>query len=173
MKDKVLASEIMKRFTIEQAARAEFVRGKMKRSDFKKIDRLHTVWMKQAIVNYGLPTYSLVGKKALGAFFMMVRHATQDAVFQKKVLQLLRQKLQKEPRDVPKEEVAYLTDRLLESSGKPTLYGTLYNVKGLTVQSKPIRDAKNVEMRRRRVGILTTVEGRRRALVRELKKRKV
>lgn len=70
---------------------------------------------------------------------------------------------------MPGVEIAYLTDRLLANEGKPLVYGTLYDVSGLEVTPRPIRDMKNVNKRRRAIGIMTTVEGRRRALIRELK----
>ncbi len=169
MKNKKLTQEILERFENEQVVRKAYVAGKAKRSEFKKLDRQNTAWLRKVFTEYGLPTYSLIGKKALEAMFLMVRHATPNVPFQQHVLKLLKRAYKKNPREVPGVEIAYLTDKLLEAVGKPLEYGTLYDVDGLQVVSMKIRDAKNVDKRRRSVGIKTTVEGRRRALVRELR----
>ena len=172
MYNKKLAQEILKRSEAEQVVRKAQVAGKAKRSDYKKLDRQNTAWLKTVFKEFGLPTHSLVGKKALKGMFLMIRHAIPDYKFQEDVLRRLKKIYKKFPKEVPGEEIAYVTDRLCEGRGKPTEYGTLYDVRGFDVRSKPIRDPKNVDKRRKEIGIRTTVEGRRRALVRELRRLK-
>ena len=172
MKDKQLKDEIVKRYTKEQTLRKASVAGTATRFQYKKIDRQNVAWMKKIFSKQGLPSRSVIGKKASEALFMMVRHADHDRAFQQHVLRLLKKNLKKEPKEYPRAEEAYLTDRLLANAGKPILYGTLYDVDGINVRPKKIRDEKDVNKRRKETGIPTTVEGRRRALVRELKRLK-
>lgn len=169
MYNKKLAQEILKRVEAEQVLRKAQVSGKAKRSEYKKLDRQNTTWLKTVFREFGLPTHSLAGKKALKGMFLMIRHADHDRRFQQEALRRLRKVCKKDSQEAPCEEIAYLTDRLLANAGKSIEYGTLYDVNGLDVKPKPTRDAKNVDKRRKEIGIRTTVEGRRRALIRELK----
>jgi hypothetical protein len=170
MADKILAKEILARFEQEQKVRKATVGGKAKRSGYKTLDRQNTKWLKGVFAEYGWPTFSLVGKKAADAACVMILHADQDVEFQKEALSLMKKAFKKSPTQVSKARIAYLTDRILSNEGKPLMFGTLYDTKGIEVTPKKIKDAKNVNTRRKEYGIKTTVEGRRRALVRELKK---
>jgi hypothetical protein len=169
MKEKALAKEILRRVQEEQRVRKLQVAGKAKRPEYKKLDRQNTKWLKSVFAEYGWPTYSLIGKKAAEGVALMVLHADQELEFQKHALQLMKRLLKKSPHEVSKARIAYLIDRILSNEGKPLLFGTLYDTKGTEVSIRKIKDPKNVDRRRKEYGITTTVEGRRRALIRELK----
>ncbi len=170
MQNKELAQEILRRVAEEQKVREAQVAGKAKRTDYKKLDRKNSAWLKKVFTEYGWPTHTLIGKKAAEGMCLMIRHADHDLSFQKDALSLLKRAYKKNPKEVPLQEIAYITDRILSNEGKPLLFGTLYDTEGSTVTVRRIRDAKNVDKRRKEFGIKTTVEGRRRALSRELKR---
>jgi hypothetical protein len=169
MKNRALTSEILKRVEEEQRVRKLQVSGKAKRSEYKKLDRQNTKWIKSVFAEFGWPTYSLIGKNAAEGIVLMVLHADQDIEFQKDALKLMRKLLKKSPNEISKARIAYLTDRILWNEGKPLWFGTLYDTKGTQVTVRKIKEPENVDNRRKEFGIKTTVEGRRKALVRELK----
>ena len=170
MKEIALAKEILRRVGAEQEIRNAAVADKEKRPYYKKLDRQNSKWLKGVFKTHGWPTFSLVGKRAADGVWMMVQHADHDLAFQKESLRLMKKQLKKDPTEVSKIRVAYLTDRILGNEHKPLEFGIMFNVDGLKVTPFPIRDIKNVDKRRREYGIKSTVEGRRNALLRELKK---
>jgi hypothetical protein len=170
MTNRLLAKEICRRVDAEQKVRILHVGGKAKRSEYKKIDRENSKWSQQVFKEYGYPRISLVGKLATDGIWLMVQHADHDLPFQKKALQLMIRLQRKYPQEIRKKHIAYLTDRILYNEKKPLRFGLMYKTKGVEVFALPIRDAKYVNQRRKEYGITTTVESRRRALIRELKK---
>jgi hypothetical protein len=169
MKDKKLAQEILTRVEREQKVRKAAIGGKAKRADYKKLDHQNTAWLKKVFAENGWPKFSLVGRKAADGVWLMVQHADQDLAFQKYALKQMKKVLDTKPDEASKMRFAYLTDRILSNQKKPLEFGTMYNTKGLVVTPMPTRDPKNVDQRRKAYGIKTTVEGRRRALIRELR----
>ena len=170
MKDSKLAKEILRRVETEQKIRKASIGGKAKRSDYKKLDRQNSTWLKTLFAEHGWPTFSLIGKKAADGVWLMVQHADHDLTFQKSSLALMRKLFTRQPHEVSKMRIAYLTDRIRMNEKKPLIFGIMYKVDGLKVSPYPIQNPNEVNKRRKEFGIKTTVEGRRRALIRELKK---
>lgn len=170
VKNKTLAREIMNRVAAEQKVRKASVSGKAKRSQYKALDKKNSKWLKSVLEKFGWPTFSLVGKSASDGAWLLVQHADHDVLFQKYALSLMKKALKRNPKEVSKMRIAYLTDRILLNEHKPLIFGTMYKVDGLKVTLYPIKNSKQVDARRKTWGIKTTVEGRRQALIRELKK---
>ncbi|MFI0155851.1 DUF6624 domain-containing protein [Streptomyces lydicus] len=54
--------------------------------------------------------------------------------------------------------LAYLTDRVLVSAGKPQLYGTQYSDDGNSLQPQPVHDPEHLDERRAAMGLDTAAE---------------
>lgn len=94
---------------------------------FSAVDQENTAWMHGVIDRHGWPTYSMVGKEASLAAFLLVQHADEDPEFQAECLPLLEAAVARgeaSPRDF-----AYLTDRVRVKQNRPQLYGTQYGAK--------------------------------------------
>ena len=61
--------------------------------------------------------------------------------------------------DVPKRDIAYLEDRVATNHGRPQIYGTqFHNNSDGQLEPLPIQDPKNVDKRRKRMGLETLSE---------------
>lgn len=119
-------------------------------SRIEQIDAENTKWLKTVLDQHGWPTKSLAGKDGAHAVWLLVQHADRDTKFQRHCLDLM-SKLPKG--EIPPQDVAYLTDRVLLAEGKMQLYGTQFAPKDGKLQPKPIEDEPNVDARRAAVGL--------------------
>lgn len=120
------------------------------------IDHQNTLHMKKIVDEIGWPSLSKVGQQGSANAWLLVQHADHDREFQKKCLELMKL----EPKDeVDQIHIAYLEDRIAVGEGKPQLYGTQFfkDFDG-QMQPRPIYDIKNIELRRKKVGLKTFVE---------------
>ncbi len=117
------------------------------------LDTAHTQELKAIVRDIGWPTNSKVGQKAAHAAWLLIQHADKDIAFQKECLALMKQQ---RPEEVERQHIAYLTDRIKLSEGKPQLYGTQF-VRSPCNQSHwvpyTIQNPDNVERRRKNMGL--------------------
>lgn len=111
------------------------------------IDVKNTKNLKKIVQRFGWPTYDLVGFTAAKGAWLIVQHADHDIKFQKECLILMKESVLK--KQASKEDLAYLTDRVLVNSGEPQLYGTQFGEGG----PRPIRDKTNLDKRRIEMGL--------------------
>lgn len=159
--DPTLRDEVLKRMAVDQAVRkALFVDGPKpspeKIEKLNEVDRDNTAWLKGVIAKHGWPGRTLVGERATKGVWLMVQHADLDRPFQRECLTLLEKALA--AGEVPKKDVAYLTDRVLVGEGKPQRYGTQFTEKDGVMVPQPIEDAAQVDARRASMGLGTMEE---------------
>jgi hypothetical protein len=87
-----------------------------------------------------------------------VQHADKDREFQKRCLTLLERAVK--AREASAGEFAYLTDRVRVGENKKQIYGTQFRQVDGKYQPYPIEDDKNVDKRRKEVGLSTLAEYR-------------
>jgi len=125
IKNKILRQKILKMASMDQKARKQFVNNSQNKKLAKGIyycDTKNTVEEKNIIKKYGWPIFSLVGKRASDAFWILVQHADRDIKFQKKCLVLLMEAV--EDKQAHPKNLAFLTDRILVAEGKKQEFGT-------------------------------------------------
>jgi len=153
--NKTLSNTILKMAEIDQKVRFDGLRAKNKKRVGLKIisiDKRNTQKAKEIIRKYGWPSFDLVGKRASNAFWLIIQHADLDMKFQAECLSLLKRAV-KDEQAHPKCE-AYLTDRVLVNQAKKQLYGTqFYRDKRGSLVPRPIEDMKNLNKRRKFVGL--------------------
>lgn len=135
-----IKQELDKRFKEDQEA--------CKKKDWKKallISRINSKWLKNIIKQYGCPSRDIVGTYGEQAAWLIAQHSN-DLKFQKTCLKLLKTCQQTKER---KRYIAYLTDRILISSGKKQIYGTQFNGS----EPFPIKDIKNLNKRRKNASL--------------------
>jgi hypothetical protein len=115
------------------------------------VDAEHTARMKAIIAEHGWPGVRLVRRDGAEAAWLLVQHADQDVAFQRQCLALLEAAAARG--EVPKSNVAYLTDRVLTNEGKEQLYGTQSWNEGGVEYLQPLQDPEHVNERRRAVGL--------------------
>lgn len=119
-------------------------------------DAQNTMWLEEIIQQHGWPSKSLVGEEGAQAAFLIVQHSPA-LKFQKKCLQLLEQAVDEKEADAI--SLAYLTDRIRTSEGKPQLYGTQGQTSSDgSIIPFPIEDEEHVDERRKVLGLEPVAE---------------
>ena len=157
--NKQLRDELLARMEKEQDLRRELIdhpEDNQLMMRMLEADAQNTMWLDEIIGQYGWPTFSLVEGDGAQAAFLIVQHSP-SLHFQKKCLELLEQAVTQNEAD--KISLAYLTDRIHTSDGKPQIYGTQgqTNPDGSIVPF-PIDDEEHVDERRKAIGLEPVAE---------------
>ncbi len=119
-----------------------------------RVQRVNTERLKKIVEKYGWPTISLVGRQASRNAWLIVQHADHRVKFQKKCLAMMREIYQRNPQNISRENIAFLTDRILVNTKRKQLFGTQFyvNKKGVFTY-RPIKNFKDLDKRRKEYGI--------------------
>lgn len=152
--NKQLRDELLARMEKEQNLRAALIdhpEDVQLMMHMLEVDAQNTMWLDEIIGQYGWLTYSLVGEDGAQAAFLIVQHSP-SLQFQKKCLELLEQAVNQNEADTI--SLAYLTDRIRTSDGKPQIYGTQGQTKpDGSIVPFPIEDEEHVNERRKALGL--------------------
>ncbi|HRH41248.1 MAG TPA: hypothetical protein PKY82_06345 [Pyrinomonadaceae bacterium] len=156
-----LADKINKMYELDQSVQTDIMTAAQNGASKEKLDELykiksdtfknHIPILKQIIAENSFPTYDLVGKMAGDNFFTMIQHSDADLQFQKDCLKIIEKQVKKKQANAC--SFAYLTDRVNINSGKPQIYGTQLDYKNDQAVSKNLKDPKNVNKRRIKLGL--------------------
>ena len=113
-------------------------------------DAQNTMWLDEVIKQHGWPGKSLVGEAGARAVFLLAQHSPSP-LFQKRCMALLEAAVNENEADV--KHLAYLTDRVLISDGKPQIYGTQGTGENGVIVPFPIEDEEHVDERRQLIGL--------------------
>jgi hypothetical protein len=119
----------------------------------REVDARNLGRLKHIVNQDGFPTAEMVGLDGVRAAWLLSLHAADDADFQEKVLKLTTQHVRRG--EVSSNDVAMLTDDLLNGRGKPQRYGTNFELRDGELKPAPMEDEANVEKRRRAAGLGT------------------
>lgn len=154
----LLRKQIEEMRKVDQALRFKALEEQNKRSSKKTslgtynylvylADLLHGLKIKEMIKDHGYPNQKKIGQDGMHDFWLLIQHQDQDLLLQKKCLRFC---------SFSGPDFAHLTDRVLLNSGKKQRYGTQYtgklDNKGNRIL-QPLEDPKNLEKRRRSVGM--------------------
>ena len=115
------------------------------------IDKENTKRLKKVINKIDWPKSEIFGKKIENFSWVIVQHSDFDIPFQKKCLKLIQKLPNLKHR---KQNIAYLTDRILVNKRRKQIYGTQFYVnRKLKALPRPIRDVKNLNRRRKEAGL--------------------
>jgi len=116
----------------------------------RRIDTENTKRLGEIVERHGWPTSTLVGKDGANAAWLLVQHADLSPKFQRKCLDLMARVPREE---ISRQDLAYLTDRVLLAEGKKQVYGTQFTLANGKCKPRPLEDEANVDQRRKEVGL--------------------
>jgi len=125
------------------------------RGAVQRIDRENVQVLRDIIKKYGWPGRSLAGQRGANAAWLVAQHADVDPSFQKSCLKLMEAAPEGE---VAKEDLAFLTDRVLLAAGKKQRYGTQFMQAGGQFVPQPIENESRVDERRLSMGLVPLAE---------------
>lgn len=147
MINRKLSKEIQK-----MAKQDQKVRRQQDEDAIMAVTKRNTERLKEIVRKFGWPTIPLVGTQAPNSAWLLIQHADHDVKFQKHCLHLMREATK--IGEVLKENVAYLTDRVLINSGKPQIYGTqFYKDSTGKLVPRQIRNIKTLDKIRKKIGL--------------------
>jgi hypothetical protein len=115
-----------------------------------QVDNKNRARLAEMVKNHGWPGKALVGKDGAQAAWLLLQHAANNRLFQKRCLELMKAAPQGE---VEPQHIAYLTDRVLVGEKKKQMYGTQLQGENGVFKPQPIEDEANVDKRRAEVGL--------------------
>ncbi len=165
-----LAKQIDSLYQVDQAVQLKYKEMLEKGApadSIKKQDSLkkstyvrHTALARAIVRQYGYPTANKVGAEASHHFFVLIQHADAEPNFQIEMLPILDQLSRKG--QITRKDYAYLYDRVKRNTGGQQRYGTqpsygkggsLFDENNKIILPPDLEDPKNVDKRRKSVGL--------------------
>jgi len=158
-----LREELLSRRDVDQTARSSFRGGGLNtEARLIEIDDDNAAWLTEVVEAVGWPGRSLVGDQGAQAAWLLALHADRYPALQRRCLKLLEEAVA--AGEASPADLAYLTDRVLMSSGESQVYGTQLTARGGQFVACRLRDPETVDDRRASVGLEPLEASLRRAL---------
>ena len=159
VKNEELSRELLLMAEEDQAVRKPFLEGRLPNESETKVlrerDEADTKRMNEILDEYGFPGVRVVGIRATRAFIMMLLHSPSLELMKRALPHVERAARRKE---IPPDDFANLSDRVLVNEGRPQLYGSNFNFVGDKVVLGPTQDPARLDERRRKLGLPTIRE---------------
>ncbi len=161
MYTKKLIKKIESLYDVDQRSIRLYKSGKLSGLALEKINLEQTGILKKIITKRGFPFKNVASEKAYVSAFLVVQHS-DDLDFMENVKDIF---LNSNDLQVDKSNLGYLTDRIKVLKGLPQIYGTQYkNANAGRISFFDIEDMKNVDKRRKKLGMETFAQYQKRVL---------
>jgi hypothetical protein len=116
------------------------------------VDAQNLAWLKQLVKDQGIPTAEQVGESGVKWAWLLVQHADQDPRLQATVLPMFANRY--EAGELPDEDLAKLTDRILLALGKPQRFGTQFDWLSGKFNPRNAPDVAVIDAHRQEIGLM-------------------
>jgi len=161
--DEVLRAELLAMDEHDQTVRAELAAdGSLFQGYHPRMAAVHDVnaaRLREIIRAHGWPTTALVGPDGTKAAHRLAQHAINHPDFMRECRALI--EAASERGEVPREQFAYIDDRIRVFEGQPQRYGTQWQGGVHGLEPCPLDDRNAVDRRRRELGMPSLDEMRR------------
>jgi hypothetical protein len=126
--DAALLKDLKARVENDQEARKKWVADPKNETFARSVDAIDAAnlsWLRQLISEKGFPTAAQVGNEGVHLAWILLQHADQDPKLQSQLLPVLEQRFA--TGELPANDLARITDRVLLASGKLQRYGTQFD----------------------------------------------
>jgi hypothetical protein len=126
--DAGLLSELKARVEADQAARKRWLadpENEELAGMVNRLDAANLTWLQKLIAAQGFPKAAKVGKEGVHLAWVLLQHADQDPSLQRALLPVLTQR--HAAGELPANDLARISDRVLLASGEPQKYGTQFD----------------------------------------------
>ena len=150
-----LRAELERRFEADQRERQKLVADPRNRDVGNRVQHMdldNLVWLKNLVKNNGVPTVAQVGESGVHWTWLLVQHADDDPQFQLSVQPIFAQR--QEAGELPADDLARLTDRVLLAAGKPQRFGTQIDWYSGQFKLKGAGNIADIEANRQALGLM-------------------
>jgi hypothetical protein len=154
-----LRAELERRFEADQRERQKLIAAPHDRDIENRVQRMDTenlVWLKNLVKDNGIPTVAQVGESGVHWVWLLVQHADDDPQFQLSVLPIFAQR--QEAGELPADDLAKLTDRVLMAAGKPQRFGTQFDWYSGQFKPKGAGNIADIEANRHALGLMSLTD---------------
>jgi hypothetical protein len=123
-----LLSDLRARVEEDQAARKRWLadpENEALAGAVNSLDAENLIWLQKLIAAQGFPKAAQVGKEGVHLAWVLLQHADQDPKLQRGLLPVLTQR--HAAGELPANDLARLSDRVLLANGEPQKYGTQFD----------------------------------------------
>lgn len=123
-----LLSELQARVEADQTARKKWLgdpENEALAGAVSRLDAENLIWLQKLIAAQGFPKAAQVGKKGVHLAWVLLQHADQDPKLQSDLLPVLTQR--HAAGELPANDLARISDRVLLANGEPQKYGTQFD----------------------------------------------
>jgi hypothetical protein len=154
-----LRSELERRFESDQRERQQLVanpRDGKARELVQRVDTDNLAWLRKVVRDNGIPTVAQVGESGVHWTWLLVQHADDDPQFQVSVQPIFAQR--QLAGELPADDLAKLTDRVLLAAGKPQRFGTQFEWNSGQVKLKGAGSISAIEANRQALGLMSLAD---------------
>jgi hypothetical protein len=150
-----LRKELEERFNLDQSVRKELLQAPNDRTVLARVDSVdadNLAWLKKLFRGDGIPTADQVGEQGIKWVWLLVQHADRDPKLQASALPQFAKRY--EAGELPADDLAKLTDRLLIALGKPQVFGTQFDWFSGKFDLRTVGDIAAIDAHREKVGLM-------------------
>ncbi|MEO8019303.1 MAG: DUF6624 domain-containing protein [Pseudomonadota bacterium] len=154
-----LLEDLRLRVEKDQAARKRWLADQSSAEladEVESIDAENVAWIRTVISEKGFPTAAQVGNQGVHFAWLLLQHADQDPKLQSELLPVLEQRFS--AWELPANDLARLTDRVLMASGKPQRYGTQFDWFAGDFTLPEPNELAEIDAARARLGLMPLVD---------------
>ena len=153
--DAGLLEDLKVRVESDQAARRKLVadpKSKELGRSVDAIDSANLAFLRKLIAEKGFPTAAQVGNQGVHLAWILLQHADEDPKLQSALLPVLQQRFA--AGELPVNDLARFTDRVLVASGKPQRYGTQFDWFGGDFKLPEASRLAEIDRERNQLGLM-------------------
>jgi uncharacterized repeat protein (TIGR01451 family) len=154
-----LRAELERRVEADQHARKRLLTSPQDleaRNSVLRMDEENLAWLKKLVNENGIPTVAQVGENGVHWTWLLVQHADADPGFQMSVQPIFAQR--QAAGELPADDLAKLTDRVLLAGGKPQRFGTQFDWFSGKFQPKGSVNLADIDANRQAIGLMPLVD---------------
>jgi hypothetical protein len=157
--DAALLSDLKARVETDQAARRKWLADPKSKDLGRSVDAIDTAnltFLRKLIAEEGFPTAVRVGKQGVHLAWVLLQHADQDPKLQSELLPVLQQRFSEG--ELPANDLARFTDRILVANGKPQRYGTQFDWFAGDFKLPEASRLAAIDIERKQLGLMPLVD---------------
>jgi hypothetical protein len=157
--DPALLNDLKLRVESDQAARRKWLAERKNQHLSRSVDAIdmaNRAWLRRLISEKGFPTAAQVGNDGVHLAWVLLQHADQDPKLQSEQLPVLEQRFS--AGELPANDLARITDRVLVANRKPQRYGTQFDWFAEEFQLPESSRMAEIDSERSHIGLMSLAD---------------